>query len=244
MKLKYYMRGLGIGIIFSIVVMSLTSANGKEKMTDSEIIHAAKALGMVEAVSSVDLSGLKLTPKPEETATLEPTHTITPDPVTSAPDPTISAQPSKTPDPTNTPEPTATPDPTNTKEPTAMPEPTNIPEATATPEPIPIPTTTPEATTTPEPTVAPPVVEPTKIPEAGSGDEVSTDKITLSIVKGMYSKAVSEEAYRVGLVDDAKLFDDYLIANGFASSIRIGVYEFEPGVTYYQIADQITRRTQ
>ncbi len=47
MKLKYYMRGLGIGILVTAVIMGI-ALNGKRELTDAEIKERAKALGMVE----------------------------------------------------------------------------------------------------------------------------------------------------------------------------------------------------
>ncbi len=47
MKLKYYLRGLGIGIFVTALIMSI-ALGGKEKLSDEEIIARAKALGMVE----------------------------------------------------------------------------------------------------------------------------------------------------------------------------------------------------
>lgn len=47
MNLKYYLRGLGIGIIVTALIMGIT-LGGKEKLSNAEIIERAKALGMVE----------------------------------------------------------------------------------------------------------------------------------------------------------------------------------------------------
>lgn len=47
MNLKYYLRGLGLGIVLTAVLMGIMSG-GKERLTDEEIIVKAKALGMVE----------------------------------------------------------------------------------------------------------------------------------------------------------------------------------------------------
>lgn len=48
MKLKYYLRGLGIGIICTAIIMGIAlSGNKKEMMTDTEIIERARLLGMV-----------------------------------------------------------------------------------------------------------------------------------------------------------------------------------------------------
>lgn len=50
MKLKYYLRGLGVGIICTAVIMGIAlSGNEKEKLTDAEIIERARLLGMVMA---------------------------------------------------------------------------------------------------------------------------------------------------------------------------------------------------
>ena len=47
MKLKYYLRGLGIGIVVTAIVMSVMNNNGKS-MSDEEIKSRAAELGMVE----------------------------------------------------------------------------------------------------------------------------------------------------------------------------------------------------
>ena len=48
MKLKYYLRGLGIGIICTAIIMGIAlSGNKKETLTDTEIIERARLLGMV-----------------------------------------------------------------------------------------------------------------------------------------------------------------------------------------------------
>ncbi len=47
MKLKYYLRGLGIGIIVTTVILMISFPGKEEKLTDEEIIARAKQLGMV-----------------------------------------------------------------------------------------------------------------------------------------------------------------------------------------------------
>lgn len=56
MRLKYYLRGLGLGIIFAVFIMMVGYRNHGSSMSDSEIIEKAKALGMVE---TEDTSGMK-----------------------------------------------------------------------------------------------------------------------------------------------------------------------------------------
>ena len=47
MKLKYYLRGLGIGIIVTTVILMISFSGRSESLTDDEIIARAKQLGMV-----------------------------------------------------------------------------------------------------------------------------------------------------------------------------------------------------
>lgn len=48
MNLKYYLRGLGLGIVITAVLLGITAGVKKETLTDEEIATRAKALGMVE----------------------------------------------------------------------------------------------------------------------------------------------------------------------------------------------------
>lgn len=54
MKLKYYLRGLGIGILVTTVILSLAGI-GRKNMTDEEVVKRAKELGMVESTLLSDL---------------------------------------------------------------------------------------------------------------------------------------------------------------------------------------------
>ena len=47
MKLKYYLRGAGIGIIFATLVMTLSSFVHKNNISDEYIIKEARKLGMI-----------------------------------------------------------------------------------------------------------------------------------------------------------------------------------------------------
>ena len=68
MKLKYYLRGLGIGILVTTVILSLAGV-GRKNMTDEEVVKRAKELGMVE---STLLSDLPDQTKAEEVRPTEP----------------------------------------------------------------------------------------------------------------------------------------------------------------------------
>ena len=47
MRLKTYLKGLGLGIFVTALIMSLGSSRAKGEMTDEEIIARAEKLGMV-----------------------------------------------------------------------------------------------------------------------------------------------------------------------------------------------------
>lgn len=76
MKLKYYLRGLGVGIVVTAVILTIANHLGN-KMSDEDIIKRAAKLGMVMKEDE------SLFPPTEpETTTPEPT---TPEPTTPVP---------------------------------------------------------------------------------------------------------------------------------------------------------------
>lgn len=117
MKLKYYLRGLGIGILITTVILSLAGI-GRKNMTDEEVVKRAKELGMVE---STLLSDLPDQTKAEEVRPTEPETSLQPEtseqensaePETSEPEtlePEVSPEPEET---ASTPETPAAPEET------------------------------------------------------------------------------------------------------------------------------------
>ena len=69
MKLKYYLRGLGIGVLVTTIILTIAHHN-QRKMSDADVIERAKELGMVmeeDTLFDEDAS------KEEQTTTQEPT---------------------------------------------------------------------------------------------------------------------------------------------------------------------------
>ena len=96
MKLKYYLRGLGIGILVTTVILSLASV-GRKNMTDEEVVKRAKELGMVE---STLLSDLPDQTKTDEVRPTEPEISLQPEtsePEESASTPETPEAPEETP---------------------------------------------------------------------------------------------------------------------------------------------------
>lgn len=123
MKLKYYLRGLGIGILVTTVILSLAGV-GRKNMTDEEVVKRAKELGMVESTLLSDL--------PDQTKTDEVRPT----------EPEISLQPetSEPEESASTPETPAAPEETTTTQeaPAASEETTTTQETPTAPEETPV----------------------------------------------------------------------------------------------------------
>lgn len=117
MKLKYYLRGIGIGMLVTALILSISYLN-HNKMSDEEVKKRAKELGMVESTSLIEASAVLSSDSGEVAVT---TKAPTPEP-----------EKTETPTPTPTPEPTEEPTPEPTEAPT--PEPTEAPTPEPTPE--------------------------------------------------------------------------------------------------------------
>lgn len=75
MKLKYYLRGLGMGIIFATLVMTVSSVVHNNNLSEETIIKGAKKLGMIMPETEETKGGLW--GNKEETETAGNTEDIT-----------------------------------------------------------------------------------------------------------------------------------------------------------------------
>lgn len=124
MKRKYYLRGLGTGILVTALILIIASGQ-KETMTDEEVKARAKELGMVESTLLSELANQ--TPEPDTPGTTP--ETMADLAATAEPETTEEA----TPEPAAEPETTAEPTPEPTVEPEATAEPATEPKTTAEP---------------------------------------------------------------------------------------------------------------
>ena len=128
MKLKYYLRGLGIGMAVTALILgiSFSGRQGQEAqtLTDEQIRERASELGMVDS-SELTLAALQNSAQPQ--TTMEPEVTEESETMT---------EPEATAEPETTTEPKAPAEPEMTTKPetTAEPEMTTKPEATKEPE--------------------------------------------------------------------------------------------------------------
>ena len=134
MKLKYYLRGLGIGMAVTALILgiSFSGRQGQEAqtLTDEQIRERASELGMVDS-SELTLAALQNSAQPQ--TTLEPEVTEEPE-ATAEPETTTEPEATAEPETTTEPEATAEPEMTTEPEVTAEPEMTTEPEATEAPE--------------------------------------------------------------------------------------------------------------
>lgn len=66
MKLKYYLRGLGIGIMITTIILMIGFARNKNTLSDDEIIARAKQLGMVMPEEQENGTGVTDTQLPDD----------------------------------------------------------------------------------------------------------------------------------------------------------------------------------
>lgn len=126
MKLKYYLRGLGIGMIVTALILGISFSNRQEQtaqgMTDDQIRECAAELGMVDS-SELTLAALQNGAKqPTENATEDPVETQGQKETTEVAETTADLQETQTTAetataPENTAEPETTIAPENTAEP-------------------------------------------------------------------------------------------------------------------------------
>lgn len=90
MNLRYYLRGLGVGILVTAVIMEVAAGGRKEALSDAEIKERAAALGMVEergTLSDLEADMQEKEPTapitvPTKEPTAEPTAKPTAEPTT------------------------------------------------------------------------------------------------------------------------------------------------------------------
>lgn len=218
MKLKYYLRGLGAGILFSVLIFVFVVSPKETTLSDEEIIQRAKKLGMTEKQElSIDMEKLREnTPSPGAMNSGIP-----------SPSPTSILRPSEIPSPTLM--------PTNNLTPTLIPTPTNSPTPTIVLSPTNSPTPTP--TISPTPTHLPTVIP---SPEDEQKIENETVSAVVEIKSGMRSEDICAVIENAGIIDSATHLNAYLIQNGYAERLRSGKFELNSTMTYDQIAKLLT----
>lgn len=214
MKLRYYMRGLGIGLLVSVLILVLSGNTGK-RMTDEEIKKRATQLGMVEDTKEV-LSDIGKTTEP------------TKKPIEKQEPAKEAVQETKVEE---------KPVEEAVKEETPEEEPVEeiMPEKPA--------ETVSEPTEEEQKQDEIEALKKAAEEVAEKAQDINPNAIvTLLVQSGDSSVAVAKRAEAAGLVESAMDFDRFLCQNGYDKSICVGNYEVPIGATQEEIAKIITRR--
>lgn len=239
MKRKYYMRGLGLGVLVTAILCAVALPKKTEPMTDEEIIARAEELGYIKdegGVTPEDIDKIK------EKTSGTPGATQTPEP---AEDTKVTGEPEGTPGPTQSPVPTpdapetpeepdkpdipATPSPKPTATTLPTKAPTEAPKPTATATPVPTATVIPKAT---------PGLMPTQTPD--SGETPVTTSYTISVERGATARRVAERLESIGAVADSEAFVKYLQSRNLTDFINIGTFTIPQGASDAEIARILT----
>ncbi|MDD6571030.1 MAG: hypothetical protein PUF12_01455 [Thermoflexaceae bacterium] len=212
MKLKSYLRGLGLGMIVTTLILVLAFRARNKEMTDAEIIARAHDLGMVEtSLYGSEDNNSKVTDadKKEESGEgkIDPegSGTVKQQETTTKQTETTAEQPETT---TKQPETTAKPQETTAKQ----------PETTKAQE------TTKPAATEKETTVA------------------TAEKITILFEDISSADKASKLLFDAGIIQNVEEFNTYLSEQGLATKVGEGEFTFTKGMTFEEIAAIITRR--
>ena len=219
MNLKYYLRGLGVGIVVTSLILGIGLGSRKETLSNEEIKERARELGMVEESITVAEAAAQ---KEEEAQEAE---------VTVAPVPEENAESDA--------EPIVNAEPEVSSEPAVStgvaPETSEEPNVSAASEPAA--STAPEAGATPEAGVKPVADE----AEEDSGTAPEKEIVDITINPGEGSYVISQKLEQSGLIDDAAEYDAYLCDNGYHTKLRAGVHKIPMGSTREEIAKLLCR---
>ena len=223
MELKYYLRGLGLGIIVTAIIMAAVSP-ASQKMTDAEVIRRAKQLGMTEekvlsdsAAKNEDASGEDASGEadsPDENASGDENEEQPQEK-----EKAVSAQAPAERNAQNTQAQAQVQTQTQTK-----------------PEPIDAEPEEPDASEVGEDVE----LERQEAEETNTSLPVSDTPMVVTIGSGDGSYAVSKKLADVGAISSPENFDTFLCENGYDKRIRPGTYTIPTNASDEQMARIIT----
>ena len=222
MRLKYFLRGVGIGILVTTIILTVTHSS-ERRMSDSEVIDRAIELGMSFSAShSGQQSGT-------EEASLDESSTGQ---ETSGDDVTDDSQnETETESGSQSSSETVSESTSNGETSTGK-----VSEAVTGMTTQAITETTETTETTTELT--------TENNNAGSAAGVMNNEVTctINITKGMSSRTVCDMLKQNGIIEDAADFDRYLIKTGYDDKIRVGEVEVNSGMTYEELTASLYKK--
>ena len=236
MNLKYYLRGLGVGIVVTSLILGIGLGSRKETLSNEEIKERARTLGMVEESITVAEAAAQKEEEAQEEVTADPVPEENAEGDAEGDAETIvSAEPEVS----SEPEVSVSAAPETSEEPkvsaASEPEASEEPNASAASEPEV--SVEPEAGAAPEAGVKPVADE----AEEDSGTAPTKEIVDITINPGEGSYVISQKLEQSGLIDDATEYDAYLCDNGYHTKLRAGVHKIPMGSTREEIAKLLCR---
>lgn len=268
MNLKFYLRGLGIGIIVTAIIMLVISYQNRTTLTDAQIKARAQELGMVDESTSLanmaqaNLDEIKDNQDSESVSPSENTGDSLPpsDEISSSEEAGTAAIEENTDEaqlvtsPEDIPQVDSELDLNDVEDvlnqADAYLESKNDPNAKKNQaSKAPAETKEPEASVAPAETKKPEASkepEKTKEPESSKAPESASNSANegdtkLVISKGESSYTVAKHLAELGLIDNANEFDTYLCSVGKDRYISTGTYNLSKGMSEEEIANRIAR---
>lgn len=220
MKLKYYLRGLGIGMLVAAIILTVSGSTGA-KMSDEAVRRRAAELGMVEKDKTVlgELGNETVSGETEKPESVAEAGSETEQPENNTEEPAEVAEPEKT---TGAQAESAEEDKNATQQQTEPSE---------------------EDADEQKPAQD---IEERAEEVAERAEEIAENSpagrvVTLEVRRGDSSVSVARRAEGAGLVQSAADFDVFLCRNGYDKRISVGSYEITEGASEKEIADIITK---
>lgn len=215
MKLNYYMRGLGIGIVVTALLMGIASSGRKEKMTDEQIRQRALEMGMVDGnVVLADMPGKQGSAEGEDkegTDKEDSLPALSGNEIADNENPAGDTQEGKR-------------ETENNKE-TGVQEPENSED---------------EEEEAPQESTEESGEAGEENPQADNG--ILNEIVVITISSGDGSRVVANKLQQAGIIDDVTAFDEFLCRNGYDKRIKTGRYDIPVNATNEDIVAAITKK--
>lgn len=215
MKLKYYLRGLGLGIIFTSIILAVAYSQNKGLTTDSEVMKRASELGMIS--TETESSGLF-----DQEGT-ENMGTETEDEGQTSQSEESSQQAG---DQTSQLAQTTQPEAQSSQQ-------EEVPQQPGTSD------NQSEQITPQESQLVDSQQSAEQTVQSGADER---EYIVIEIVRGEVCRQIAEDLQAHGLVDDAESFRLYMQQKNYDNSIRVGSVPIKKGATYEEIAIALTTK--
>lgn len=221
MKLKYYLRGLGIGIIVTALLMGTTGESNAKSNENSDAIEMTTETADVEA-SKEDAKSEEITSEAASESVIEDEADV--DTLAVSAETAANLEQTEALD-------------TEISD-TEVFDDEQASSTEASTEDIEDETEEVESSPSVEDLLA--MTQSAQSMESTSDVEEATETYTLTIASGDDSGTVSRKLANAGIIEDASEFDSYLMQHGYDKKISVGTCTIPAGATWKEIAEKLS----